>query len=65
MRLAQPEKTDRLPGSGIDVEQFKLTPLPTNHNRFRFLLIARMLWDKGVGEFVGGGTRRQALFSQC
>ncbi len=50
--LVLPEKTDRLPGSGIDVERFKLTPLPDNGNRFRFLLLSRMLWDKGVGEYV-------------
>ena len=50
--LVQPEKTERLPGSGIDVERFKLTPLPADHKRFRFLLIARMLRDKGVGEYV-------------
>ena len=50
--LVQPKKTDRLPGSGIDVERFKLTPLPEHGNQFRFLLVARMLWDKGVGEYV-------------
>ena len=43
--------TDLLPGSGIDLIQFPSTPLPVNVP-VRFLLIARMLWDKGVGEFV-------------
>lgn len=43
--------TDRLPGSGIDLEKFTPAPLPGGA-RIRFLLIARMLWDKGVGEFV-------------
>jgi len=43
--------TDLLPGSGIDLIQFPPTPLPVNAP-VRFLLIARMLWDKGVGEFV-------------
>lgn len=42
---------DRLPGSGIDLEKFVPLPLP-GESRVRFLLIARMLWDKGVGEFV-------------
>ena len=50
--LVKPEKTDRVPGSGVDLERFKLTPLPAHQSRFRFLLIARMLWDKGVGEYV-------------
>lgn len=43
--------TDCLPGSGIDLKQFVPVPLP-NKTPIRFLLIARMLWDKGVGEFV-------------
>lgn len=43
--------TDRLPGSGINLSQFSPVPLPGKQT-IRFLLIARMLWDKGVGEFV-------------
>lgn len=50
-RLVDAAVADRLPGSGIDLEQFVPVPLP-NRNTIRFLLIARMLWDKGVGEFV-------------
>ena len=43
--------TSVLPGSGIDLAKFSPVPLP-NKLPIRFLLIARMLWDKGVGEFV-------------
>ena len=43
--------TDLLPGSGIDLNKFSPAPLPAKA-LVRFLLIARMLWDKGVGEFV-------------
>jgi len=43
--------TDRLPGSGIDLDRFVPVPLP-DKTPLRFLLIARMLWDKGVGEFI-------------
>lgn len=43
--------TDRLPGSGVDLARFAPSPLP-NQQPLRFLLIARMLWDKGVGEYV-------------
>ena len=50
-RLVDAAVTDRLPGSGIDLKQFVPVPLP-NKTPIRFLLIARMLWDKGVGEFV-------------
>lgn len=50
-RLVSEAITDRLPGSGIDLTQFVPMPLP-NKAPVRYLLIARMLWDKGVGEFV-------------
>jgi glycosyltransferase involved in cell wall biosynthesis len=50
-RLVHEGLTDLLPGSGIDLIQFPPTPLSVNAP-VRFLLIARMLWDKGVGEFV-------------
>lgn len=43
----------RVPGSGIDLALFRLEPLPAGSvAKMRFLLIARMLWDKGVGEYV-------------
>jgi glycosyltransferase involved in cell wall biosynthesis len=43
--------TDRLPGSGVDLDKFVPQALP-NGDRVRFLLVARMLWDKGIAEFV-------------
>jgi len=54
-RLVKKEFTDLLPGSGINLHRF--TPVgnadtkPLN-SPFRFLLIARMLKDKGVVEYV-------------
>ncbi len=50
--LLPSEKACRIPGSGVNIKHFKLMPLPVHDNRFRFLLIARMLKDKGVGEYV-------------
>lgn len=45
--------TSLVPGSGIDLDRF--VPAPDNGrpgDEMCFLLIARMLWDKGVGEYV-------------
>ncbi|CAH6795004.1 putative Lipid carrier : UDP-N-acetylgalactosaminyltransferase; glycosyltransferase [Vibrio chagasii] len=42
---------DRVPGSGVDLSRFKVSPSP-NDSTVRFLLIARMLYDKGVGHYV-------------
>jgi glycosyltransferase involved in cell wall biosynthesis len=42
-----------LPGSGINVAQYPATPVAALDQRsFRFLLVGRMLRDKGVEEFV-------------
>jgi glycosyltransferase involved in cell wall biosynthesis len=49
--LVEGAATDRLPGSGVDLKKFEPAPLP-GRSQIRFLLIARMLWDKGVGEYV-------------
>lgn len=57
--LARPEATDRLPGSGVDLARFAPAP-PPSHSRgepLRFLLAARLLWDKGVGEYVEAARR--------
>lgn len=50
-RLVKPSVCKVSPGSGLDLAKFVLTELP-NNSSLTFLLIARMLHDKGVGEFV-------------
>ncbi|TFH72501.1 glycosyltransferase family 1 protein [Gammaproteobacteria bacterium LSUCC0112] len=49
--LVSKNVVDRLPGSGVDLDKFTPVPLPGKPS-VRFLLIARMLWEKGVGDFV-------------
>lgn len=58
--LVSQEQAVRIPGSGVDLSRFA----PPSGDRtgsddgahegrqFVFLLVARMLWDKGIGEFV-------------
>ncbi len=46
------KRYDVLPGSGINTEKFKPIKIEKKDNIFRFLLIARMIWDKGIGEYV-------------
>jgi glycosyltransferase involved in cell wall biosynthesis len=41
-----------LPGSGVDLGAFHPVPLPGRRENPTFLLVARMLWDKGIGEFA-------------
>lgn len=40
----------KIRGSGVDLSRFRQTPIPTGAPVV--LLPARLLWDKGVGEFV-------------
>lgn len=49
--MARTEITDRLPGSGADLSRFQLSPAHDD-GKARFLLIARMLYDKGIGHYV-------------
>jgi glycosyltransferase involved in cell wall biosynthesis len=43
--------TDVLPGSGINLQKFRPLPFQRN-NTFTFLLIARLLYDKGIVEYI-------------
>ncbi len=54
-RLITATKTTTLPGSGVDLVKFK--PMLNQKNKhFKFLLIARLLKDKGIIEFVQAAT---------
>jgi glycosyltransferase involved in cell wall biosynthesis len=59
LALVHPDITDQLPGSGVDLIRFPATPLPLceSSRPFRFLVISRMLWSKGIGEFVEAARR--------
>jgi len=50
--LARRESTLRVPGSGVDMARFRPAPFEAATPEVTFLLVARVLWDKGVGEFV-------------
>ncbi|MEX8502283.1 MAG: glycosyltransferase family 4 protein [Leptothrix ochracea] len=56
--LVSEAKSERIPGSGVDLQHFQPTPLPAvapaagSPEPRTFLLIARLLGDKGVREFV-------------
>lgn len=67
--FVRPEQSERLPGSGVDLDKFapstmagplfgeiaQKEPLPTC-----FLMVARMMWDKGVGEYVDAARQVRA-----
>jgi glycosyltransferase involved in cell wall biosynthesis len=51
--LVRRQQARLLPGSGVDLEHFAPAPdRPRDEGSFGFLLASRLLWDKGVGEYV-------------
>ncbi|GLK69724.1 glycosyltransferase family 4 protein [Hansschlegelia plantiphila] len=52
LRLVQRERVAILPGSGVDLAHHTPAPMADRGGAARFLLIARLLRDKGVGEYV-------------
>jgi glycosyltransferase involved in cell wall biosynthesis len=56
------DKTTLIPGTGVDMEQFKPLPLELKeHGPPVVIMAARLLWDKGVAEYV---TTAKAIRSQ-
>ena len=50
-KLVSPAQVHRVPGSGVDLDEFRICELPGAESPV-FVLIGRMLRDKGVTEFV-------------
>jgi len=55
-------QTQRLPGSGVDVDRFAHTTRRSRESGFTFLLVARLLWEKGVAEYVEAARRIRAEY---
>ncbi len=49
--IVSASKSDILPGSGVDTNKFIPMDKPKS-TKIRFLLIARMIWEKGIAEYV-------------
>lgn len=50
--LVKPGIALRIPGSGIDTSRFAPKDMDKEDGRFCFILIGRLLWDKGIREYV-------------
>ncbi|WP_338412414.1 glycosyltransferase family 4 protein [Psychrobacter raelei] len=54
-------------GSGVDISEYEIAPLPITDDQtteLRFLMIARLLGDKGVREYVQAAKRIKAKYPQ-
>ena len=56
--VVQEHQARLLPGSGIDLTHFRSgVSLQQAGRGFHFLLVARLLWDKGIGEYIEAARR--------
>lgn len=65
-RIVDPAKAALLPGSGVDIERFAPRPRArAEGGGLVFLMAARLLWDKGVGEYVEAARLVRREFPQA
>jgi glycosyltransferase involved in cell wall biosynthesis len=50
--LTEPSRVRLIRGSGVDCSRFSLVPRRNGDGAFKVLLPARLLWDKGIAEYV-------------
>ena len=50
-KLIKEKVTDLVPGSGVPLNKFQPTPF-TRNETFTFLMVARLLYDKGIREYI-------------
>lgn len=63
-KLVAKEITEVLPGSGVDTARFKPAENFVRHPDFRFLMIARVLYEKGIVEYVEAAKKLKQQFPQ-
>jgi glycosyltransferase involved in cell wall biosynthesis len=51
-RIVSKKVSDLLPGSGIDTQIFSPSKASAKKNKFTFLLISRLIYDKGILEYI-------------
>ncbi len=62
-KLVAEDKCDLLPGSGVDTKRFSPIKTYKNTSIFIFLLIARLMWDKGIGEYIGAAKNIKKIYN--
>lgn len=60
-KLVKPNLCRISPGSGVDINYFSYKEIQES-SKFVFILISRMLWDKGIREYVEAAKKIKAKF---
>jgi len=61
-KLVPLEKTSIIPGTGVDLMKFNPAGVKNNRKEITFIFSGRLLWDKGVGEFVEAARRLKQTY---
>jgi hypothetical protein len=68
-RILAPDRIRVILGSGVDCDRFRpcaeVEPTDLRERPFRVLLATRLLWEKGVGEYVAGSATSACPGSWC
>ncbi|CAA6818515.1 MAG: Lipid carrier : UDP-N-acetylgalactosaminyltransferase (EC / Alpha-1,3-N-acetylgalactosamine transferase PglA (EC; Putative glycosyltransferase [uncultured Sulfurovum sp.] len=59
--IVSAQKCDILPGSGVDTNRFR-PQYKEESEKIRFLLIARMIWEKGIAEYVEAAREIKKIY---
>ena len=59
-RLVSPDRVRLIPGAGVDCQRFQPGFGRESVTSFRVLLAARLLWDKGLGEYADAARQLRA-----
>lgn len=65
-KLVSAQKCQVLQSEGVDIHFFQPAPFPihSTSQTFTFLLIARLLWDKGIGEYAEAARLLKTSYPQ-
>lgn len=64
-KLLRAEQLRLLPGSGIDLDSFTASPLPSVDDGITFLMISRLIRDKGTIEYCDAARIARQTNPQC
>lgn len=62
--LVSPCKCKLTPGSGIDLQKYVFSEKNNDSSTFIFLLIARLVWDKGIKEYLEAARQLHEEFPE-
>ena len=51
-KLVDESKCKLIPGSGVNLEKFKVLPYPKDEDKIKFLFISRIMKEKGIEQYI-------------